>query len=79
MNSVTLIGTVQEPVDAAAFVLAVDHALVPVLIDPVLIDRSHPSPTIGNRVVVEGALRSGPADLRLEAASLHVLNHMATI
>lgn len=42
MNSVTLIGTVQEPVDGAAFMLAVDRALV-----PVLLGHSHPSPTSG--------------------------------
>ena len=74
MNSVTLIGTVEDSIDEGVFVLAVDQALVPVLIGP-----SHPSPAIGDRIVVEGALRSGPADLRLEATSLHVLDHMLTI
>lgn len=72
MNSVTLIGTVQEPVGDNTFFVAVEHALV-----PVLVDHEHPPPTTGDRVVIEGALRSGPADLRVLAATVRVLaRHM---
>lgn len=72
MNSVTLIGIVEEPIDEGAFVLAVEQALV-----PVHIGFAQQSPAQGDRVVVEGSLREGPVELCLEAASLHILaRHM---
>lgn len=72
MNSVTLIGTVQKPIDEGAFVVAVEQALV-----PVLVGSARRSPAPGDRVAVEGSLREGPAELYLEAASVHILGrHM---
>lgn len=70
MNSVTLIGTVEEPIDERAFVLAVEHALV-----PVRIRSCHSLPAAGDRVVVEGSLHDGPVALRVDAATMHVASH----
>ena len=67
MNTVTLLGTVAPPVEDATFVLAVDGALV-----TVLVGETARMPAAGDRVAVEGSLREGPGNLRLNATILHV-------
>lgn len=69
MNSVTLVGLVAAPLGDIGFLLSVDGADVPV--------ATPRPPTLGDRVAVEGSLRSRAGSLYVEAQELDVLpRHM---